>query len=170
MGGLATHARYARAPALRARSLLALALLGNARVLPGSCESGAVQRLASVARPRRNNATSGAHRALQHEPGEAHCSLVDVVRAMPPGSAELERYVTAVYGELADAAVRRRRLAWFEAYLLDEVDVLFESQLPRALRAARIFNRDPGGFSVVCKSLAARRELERAGVDTIMRA
>ncbi|KAJ1627465.1 hypothetical protein T492DRAFT_178881 [Pavlovales sp. CCMP2436] len=113
------------APALHSRALLALALLG------GRCRS--LQHVAGSRMP--SNATSGPHRALQHEPVKAHCSLVDVVRAMPPGSAELERYVTAVYGELADAAVRRRRLAWFAACLHHDVDVLWERELPRALRA-----------------------------------
>jgi hypothetical protein len=110
--------------------MIALILLGLATFAAGGGAVGLGRRLGDgeEAEQRAEAAESAAMIAR-------FCSLSDVVRAMPPGSPELERYTAAVYGRLSNAGHRRRRLKWFAAYLKDEVEVLWERQLPRALRA-----------------------------------
>ena len=74
------------------------------------------------------------------------CTLDNITAALPKGSTALAQYLIRVYGPPSSAEAARAREREFE---WGQVELIWESRLPRALRSGCRWPCDPSGFGSV---------------------
>lgn len=81
------------------------------------------------------------------------CTLANITKALAPGTAALERYLSGVYGPEHDRAKRKARGLWFAEHLRERVQVIYEKLLPRELTRQCTWPTVPQGRGDVHRSL-----------------